>query len=270
MPGAALWRPGGAPGDHRRPAWVGPAMLGVAGAMFLVAILPPVADEARRVEAVQALQFCLFAIGVPALLTLGAPWRLVGLAGHDGPIDVEGLAPVQTTRGADRLAAARHRHREPARSFAFVLLFMVAVVLWRTPVGVDAVVRHPWLVTAEAVTLVGAGVGLWLELVASPPFAPRLTHPLRIAAAALAMWTIWIAAYLVGLSHSSVYLPYHHVPGRELSVWADQALTTGVLWLVSLVAFLPVIFWNLSLWLRDDDETDDALYRLVRDRSHVG
>ena len=80
------------------------------------------------------------------------------------------------------------------------------------------------------------------------------------------MWTVWITAYLVGLSHVAVYRSYPHVVGRDLSVSADQSFATGVLWLTSLCAFVPVIFANLVLWLRSDEDPDDALYRLLRDR----
>jgi cytochrome c oxidase assembly factor CtaG len=246
-------------------------LLSVTAAVLLVgAVVPPLASSARRLEVVQALQFSLLAVAVPALVTLGAPWRRLGLAGAEGQADLEGVALPERLRPADRLAAAHHRHRQPARAFVWLVLFAVAAALWRAPVGVDALVRHPWFTVLEAVTLVGTGIALWLELVASPPFAPRLSHPLRIAVAALAMWTIWVTAYLVGLSHTSVYVPYHHVAGRDLSVWADQALTTALLWLASLAAFLPVIFSNLMTWLRGDDDADDALYRLVRDGRPVG
>ena len=52
--------------------------------MLLVgALVPPLSTVARRVEVLEALQFALLAIGVPALVVLGAPWRLLGLAaGH--------------------------------------------------------------------------------------------------------------------------------------------------------------------------------------------
>jgi hypothetical protein len=69
----------------------------------------------------------------------------------------------------------------------------------------------------------------------------------------------------VGLSHGSFYGAYVHTPGRDLSVSADQSLTTGALWFTSLCGFVPVIFSNLFLWLRSDEDSDDALYRLVRD-----
>jgi hypothetical protein len=58
---------------------------------------------------------------------------------------------------------------------------------------------------------------------------------------------------------------YHHVAGHGLSVAADQALSTWVLWFTSLCAFLPLIFTNLVVWLRGDEDPDDALRRLVRD-----
>ena len=176
------------------------------------------------------------------------------------------MAVLERPEVADRVAAARRRHPEPARSVAYLVLDVALVVAWRIPPSVDALARHGWLSLLEAVTLVAAGVGLWLELVESPPFSPRLARPKRIALAAVAMWTIWVTAYLVGLSHASVYRSYAHVVGRDLSVSADQALTTGILWLTSLCAFIPVIFSNLVLWLRSDEDPDDALYRLLRDR----
>ena len=51
--------------------------------------------------------------------------------------------------------------------------------------------------------------------------------------------------------------------------WSADTLSsrpaTWVLWFTSLCAFLPVIFSNLVVWLRGDDDADEALYRLVRD-----
>jgi cytochrome c oxidase assembly factor CtaG len=238
----------------------------LAAVLLLVALVPPLSTEARRVEVFEALQFALLAIGVPALVVLGAPWRLLGLAAE--PVaqpDAEGIAVLDRPRMADRVTTARRRHPEPARSLGFLLLELAAVVAWRTPAAVDAVARHGWLSLVEALTLTGAGIGLWLELVESPPVMPRLARPRRIVAAAVAMWTIWVTAYLLGLSHSSVYVAFHHVAGDGLSVAADQALTTWVLWLTSLCAFVPVIFSNLVVWLRGGEDPDDALRRLVRD-----
>jgi len=245
--------------------------LAVLGLLVLVgALVPPLSTLARRVEVLEALQFALLTMAVPALVVLGAPWRLLGVAARTtGFADREGVVVLEGPAVADRMAAARRRHPELARSFAYLGLDVVLVVMWRIPVSVDALARHGWLALLEAASLVPAGVGLWIELVESPPFSPRLARPKRIALAAVAMWTIWVTAYLVGLSHASVYRSYAHVPGRDLSVSADQALTTGMLWLMSLCVFIPVIFSNLVLWLRSDEDPDDALYRLVRDQRRV-
>jgi cytochrome c oxidase assembly factor CtaG len=269
---AAVERPPEPPHEQRRARSSGIRRTLVVLAVLLLvgALVPPLSTLARRVEALEALQFALLAIGVPALVVLGAPWRFMGLAARNpGGADSEGVAVLEQPKGADRAAAARRRHPELARSFAYLGLDVGLVVAWRSPASVDALARHWWLAPLEAVSLVTVGVGLWLELLESPPFVPRLARPKRMALAALAMWTFWVTAYLVGLSHASVYRSYAHVVGRDLSVAADQALTTGILWLTSLCAFVPVIFLNLVLWLRSDEDPDDALYRLLRDRRRI-
>ncbi|HXQ62414.1 MAG TPA: cytochrome c oxidase assembly protein [Acidimicrobiales bacterium] len=270
--GAAGERPGARSEDQirarigGRSGGVRLALVVLAPLVLVLALVPPLALEARRVEALEALQFALLAMAVPALVALGTPWRRLGLAsGPTGAADAEGVCVVDRPLVADRVAAARRRHPGPARGVAWLLLEMAAVVAWRVPVSVDALARHGWLSVVEALTLVVAGTGLWLELVASPPLAPRLARPQRMALAAVAMWTVWVTAYLVGLSHASVYRAFPHVAGRDLSVAADQAIATWVLWFTSLCAFLPVIFSNLVIWLRGDDDADEALYRLVRD-----
>ena len=130
--------------------------------------------------------------------------------------------------------------------------------------AVDALARHRWLVLVEAATLVAVGVGLWLELVESPPLVPRLPRPGRVALAAVSMWTVWILAYLVGLSHASWYPAYPHHAGTGFSLSADQQLTTGMMWFVSACAFIPVVYWNLIRWLQSEEDPDDELHHLMR------
>jgi len=72
----------------------------------------------------------------------------------------------------------------------------------------DALARQPALVVAEAVTLLAAGAAIWLEIVDSPPVAPRLPRPQRAAVAALAMWSIWIVAYVLGSASHAVFSAY--------------------------------------------------------------
>jgi cytochrome c oxidase assembly factor CtaG len=150
------------------------------------------------------------------------------------------------------------------RSAGFAALYLAGAVLWRIPPSVNALERHPWLVAVEAVTLVPVGMGLWLELVESPPLTPRLSRPHRVALAAVSMWAVWVLAYLVGLSHASWYHAYVHHAGSGFSLSADQQLTTGLMWFISGCAFIPVVFWNLIRWLQSEEDPDEELHRLIR------
>ena len=227
--------------------------------LFLVALVPPLSTWTRHSEVLESLQFSVLAVVVPCLVVVGAPWRLVGLAAP-GP----GPAAASPPRALDRLAEGRRRHPEFARALGFLAFDLVAVVAWQTPAAVDGLVAHGWLAPVEAVTLVAAGVALWVECVSSPPLAPRLVRPLRALLAALAMWAMWAMAYLVGLAHASWYHGFIHRPGHGLSAAADQQFSTAVLWAVAAAAFLPVIFVNVVTWLRSDEDPDDELYRLIR------
>jgi cytochrome c oxidase assembly factor CtaG len=126
-------------------------------------------------------------------------------------------------------------------------------------------------VPLEALTLIVAGVGLWLELVESPPLVPRLGAFRRAVLGALTMWFIWIEAYLVGMSQSAWYRNFGHVAGHGLSRAADQQVAAVVLWFIATVVFVPVIFVSALRWLHDDEEPNAELRKLVRaDRRGVG
>jgi len=243
------------------------AVLAVAALLQVVWMVPPLASWARRYEFVEALQFAFFAVVVPALAVIGSPWALLGLASRSAQsLDDDGnpFPPSETPGPVDRLADGRRRHPEALRSAFFACLYLAGAIVWRTPLAVNALARYPWLLAIEAATLVMAGVGLWLELVESPPLTPRLPRPSRIALAALSMWAIWILAYLVGLSHGSWYHAYPHHPGAGFSLSADQQLTTGMMWFVSACAFIPVVYWNLIRWMQSEEDPDEELHHLVR------
>ena len=243
--------PGAAGG---RPPVLSPRARDALGFVALVvgvaAVVPPLGSWARHSLVADALQASVLALVVPALLALGAPWGHLGLAGGSGP--------------ADRVAEARRRHPQLVRSLGFVVVDLAVIVWWRTPAAVDGVVRRGWLVVPEALSLVVAGLALWLECVESPPLRPRLAAPRRALIAALAMWGVWTFAYVVGLSHVAWYRGFPHVAGRGLSAAADQQLATAVLWAVAAAVFLPVIFWNLVGWLRAEEDPDDELAALIR------
>jgi cytochrome c oxidase assembly factor CtaG len=203
---------------------------------------------ARRSDWAEALQFSVIGLLAPALIAAGAPWAAIGLGA-----------------AAQELSEARQRRRERARSATWVGLGVAALVTWRTPAAVELVRSSAWALAAEAVILLSGGTLLWLECVASPPLAPRCVRPLRIAFCAVTMWAVWAMAYLVAMSNADWYPAYHHVRAHGLSVAVDQQVAAGVLWAAASACFLPVIFWNLMQWLRNEEDPDNELSRLVRE-----
>jgi cytochrome c oxidase assembly factor CtaG len=219
-------------------------LAGAAVVLVLAFLLPPVGTYARRYVFAESLQFVVFAAAVPPLLVLGAPWR----------------AP-----GVSRLM--RGRRGEAARGSAFLhgaaalLVFMGVVIAWRLPAPVNALATQPGLTVLEMVTLAAAGTALWLQLVESPPLLPRLPRPLRAVFATLAMWTIWVLAYILGFAQSAWFTAYSH-PG--LGTVADQEIATGIMWGVSAVCFIPVVYVTAMTWLRDTEDPDEGLRAVVR------
>lgn len=235
------------------PPWLARARpwLAAAGGALIVAALA-IEGLARRYVVAESAQFVTFAMVAPALIVLGAPWRALRLP--PGPLD--------------RLAASRRRRTSFLRAGGYLVAFIAVTVAWRLPPVMDALARHPVLVVAELVTLLAAGTGLWLELAASPPLAPRLPKPQRAAVAALAMWSAWVVAYVLGFSNHGVFHGYDPA-GGALSAVADQEITVGLVWAVSACCFVPMVFVALLTWLSGAGERDEELQRLARDeRQH--
>jgi cytochrome c oxidase assembly factor CtaG len=227
-------------------------------AAVVVCLLPPVTTLAQRYVVAESVQFLVFAMVAPALVVLGAPWRLLRLSGPDG-----------TGGPAGRLAAVRRDQRSFLRASGYLIVFAAVTVTWRLPPVLDALARHQALMLAELVTVAPAGLGLWLELLPSPPLAPRLPRPHRAAVAALAMWFTWAVAYVVGFHNSAIFTAYSSVPGRAIGLVADQEMAVEIIWAVTGLCFVPVVIVTMMGWLSssDDPDTAEELQRIVRDEA---
>ncbi len=247
--------------------------LAVLGLGLWVAFLaPPLATWAGRYEFVQAIQYAVFAFAVPALWVTGAQWHRVGLASKEGLLvgpDGTRLSSA-TSRYVDRVAVNRASTAHQQRAVMAALVFSGLSILWRVAPVVDFLVRHPWMAVIESLSLVGAGLALFSDLVESPPMRPGATRPYRICIAAGVMWTAWVVAYLDGMSHTSWYHAFHHVAGQGVSLSADQQLSAGLIWLISGAVFVPIIFWNLVYWLQSEEDPNEELGRLLREERTRG
>jgi len=139
-----------------------------------------------------------------------------------------------------------------------LVAFIVLAIAWRMPATVNALARDPGVAVAEMVTLIGGGSGVWLELVESPPQLPRLSRPQRAVMAAVAMWTIWVLACIMGMSKVAWFAACSHAAGDGLGTAADQQVAVGILWAVPALCFAPVID-VLMAWLRDSQDPDEEL-----------
>ncbi len=93
------------------------------------------------------------------------------------------------------------------------------------------------------ITLLAAGPGLWPELANASHGPGQLPRPARAAMAAAAIWTIWVLAYLTGMSSASWFAAYHHgAPAGGLNAAADQQIAVAILWAVPTLCFLPVLY----------------------------
>ena len=166
-------------------------MLAVVAVVLILAMLLPAESYARHYAFVETLQFVIFAVAAPALLVLGGPWRFLRLTRRQGssPGPIRRFTPSRWP-GVSRPAAV-------------LVAFIALVIAWRLPVTVNALPSDPALTVAEAVTLLASGSAVWLELVESAPLLPGLSRPQRAAMAAAAMWTIWVLAYITGMSHGA-------------------------------------------------------------------
>jgi cytochrome c oxidase assembly factor CtaG len=229
--------------------------LAAAGIVLVVACLvPPLSVLARRYLFVESIQFCVFAMAAPALMVLGAPWSLARW-----PPGLVRLAD----RLAGRLAAAQRRRASFVPALGYLAAWAAVCLCWRLPPVLDALARHPVLIAPEAITLAAAGTGLWLELVPSPPVAPRLRPPQRAFIAVLAMWFTWAVAYVLGFAGHAVVHAYDGA-GSHLATVADQEITVFVVWAVAAVCFIPVIVVMGLTWLKEGADADDRARASVR------
>jgi cytochrome c oxidase assembly factor CtaG len=222
--------------------------LAVAGLLLVLAcLLPPLVLLAHRYVFAESIQFTVFAMAGPALIVLGAPWRFLRLSGL-----------------ASRLAAERRARRSIMRAAAVLAVFFAVCLFWRLIPVVDALSRQPALVLLEAVTLLLAGTALWLELVPSPPVEPRLPRPQRALIAALAMWSTWAVAYVLGFSSHGLFSAYD-VAGSGPGAVGDQEIAVALVWAVAGFCFVPVVIVTMLGWLTSGEGPDEEFQRIFRD-----
>ena len=215
---------------YQRVVRLRPALLPVGAILSLALVLPWAVAGASHNPVVQALQWLVFGVATPALLALG--WG----------------APAIRAR---RLMPFRPR---PALIAAVTLLpYLALIIAWRLPAAVAAQAGSEAYTILEMVTLVAVGYVLWTALTGGAPPASTLPRPLRAAMAAVAMWTIWVIAYITGMSVTGLTHAQAGADSRELAV--------AIMWAVPAVCYLPVIYVMMMRWLGEREDAGDETGR---------
>ena len=93
------------------------------------------------------------------------------------------------------------------------------------------------------------------------PLAPRLPGHSVPAARRSPCGPSGSSPYVLGFSHAAWFHAYPH--GSWLSPVADQETATITLWAVAAACFVPVVYATMMVWLKDSDDPDDELRRVV-------
>lgn len=232
-------RAGGAPPadsrGRRRAAWGAGVLLALVG-------IPPLSSEASQHLWVETIQFSTIAFGAAPLVALAAPASL--LPGRRGRSSRNGRAKPWLPPGAAGLAA-----------------FVAVTLGWRLPAALDATTRSRAWLAVEVVALVAGTWRFWADVAESPPHAP-LAHPAhRVALGALGAWSVWIFAWIVGMSSG----PFYPAFAARTGAAGSQELAVGLLWVTSAAALAPMIFTNLFRWLAKDQQLAEAETELYLD-----
>src|SRR5215831_4812804 len=228
----------------------------------LLAVVSPMGYWSYRFVWTRNLQDVVLAIGVPALIVLGAPWwplsRGLGLGGR---LPGRGQRPAANADGSEAVGGDWAPGWRPLPILVTVA-FCVTWWVWHLPAPFDAALRSPAVYALEVVTYLAAGILLWLQLVESPPLR-RVVLVMATAASGTVLGLIRV--YGAGLAYPA-YLGFRH---HVLSVVADQQVGGAILWVIPLVPFSILAVALAISWLNEDESeaTAAGVDRLLRQKS---
>jgi cytochrome c oxidase assembly factor CtaG len=166
--------------------------------LAVLALVPPLGHYAGLYIWVRSIQDLLLAFAAPALIVLGAPWKV-------------------WARG--RPAERAGRRRWPAWPVAVVLTFNVVWLGWHVTAAYDLAATNPAVRYLEYVSYLAAGIGFWRQLIGSRPALPpmrRLALLVGTAAADTVLGMVLVFGSAV------VYPAYRGAGHHALSVLSDQ------------------------------------------------
>jgi putative membrane protein len=207
-----------------------------------LALLSPLGYWSGRFIWIRVLQDIVLGVYAPPLIVLGAPWLVLW----------RGLG--RTARPAATAAAAPVPPRLRSWPVAVTALFIVVWCGWYVPALYDAGVHHPAVLAAQAITTMGAGLLLWLQLIGSRPHRPQFGPLYRVMLLAAIVLCGTILGMVLSFGANVIYPTYRGVGSHHLlSVVFDQQAGGSELWVLVLVPYLIAGIALLIRWLNDEE-----------------
>jgi putative membrane protein len=231
-------------------------------AVLLVSVASPLDYWGYKYFFVHMIQHVLIMFFAPGLVVIGAPWlplvhalpvgirRRVGRALYLGRWSGQLRTLVRLATGG---------------GFA-VIAFSAVMVFWHLPAPLDfsdtSRFAHVWLMHGSFFV---AGVLFWAQIIPSYPLRPRLSPIGRIGALFSANVVMFVLAVALGvMSNHSWYSVYDHVRGVRLSVFADQQIGAGILWVCGDFWALPSLIWVVRRAIADEGSPGALFDRVLR------
>lgn len=219
-------------------------------AILLIATMSPINHFSHIYLWTRMLQSLLLIAYGPALIAMSAPWRYLRV----------GFEKMLRKGGAAEDSASRNQN--PIWRFLSVplvafIIYNTAMVMWLVPSSISFVERYSIANEAMHISLVTVGLLLWIHLVDSPPFQPRVAPLIkRVVPTYFTVVISWVFAMVLGFANA----PFYHVymtSANSLSPMADQEIASAILFIVVGGPFIYAGVNNTRRWMASENEYRD-------------
>jgi putative membrane protein len=230
-------------------------------AVLLIAVESPIDYWSDSYFFVHMIQHLLLMFAAPVLIVAGAPWQPL-LDGLPGRLGRDATREVLTGGWSRPVRAVGGFLLRP---WVAMVLFNAVMILWHLPGPFDLAYRnqtaHIWLMHGS---FFAVGVLFWMQFIPSAPFRIRMSRPAQMLALLLTNVQMWILAMSMSiLAQASWYPVYNHIPGINLSPFADQQIGAGILWVCGDFWAIPAMLYVVRHLIAEDGSVGSAVDRIL-------